>query len=215
MHFSDDSNEYFFNFSKSVLQRKFYIPQNAFEINIKIIENPFLLLLSLKDRILNADSIKEKIAGRDYVILPLYSVKNGVKEVPSKSGLNQWNAGGRARNYGEVYIQIPAFVRNNFPNFFPPRDSTFILKTPNNENLNVKVCQQDSKALMSNPNTALSTWLLQTALNLKVGELATYKHLENLGFDSVIVSKDSNGIYSIDIASLDSYDKFVGKVKQN
>lgn len=212
LHFNDGINEYFFNFSKSVLQRKFYIPKEAFEVDIKIIENPFLLLLSLKDRILKADSIIEKVAGRDYVILPLYSEKNGIKEVPAKSGLNQWNAGGRARNYGEVYIKIPSLIHRICPNFFPTNNVSFDLKTPNNEILNVKLCQQGSKALMSNPNTALANWLLKTALNLKLGELATYQKLQNLGFDSVIISKDSNN-YSIDIMPLDSYEKFIDKFK--
>ncbi|TQR41835.1 restriction endonuclease, partial [Campylobacter troglodytis] len=49
LNFSDGKNEYVFNHSKSVLQRKFYLPKNFSSIEIKIIENPFKILLSLKD----------------------------------------------------------------------------------------------------------------------------------------------------------------------
>jgi hypothetical protein len=39
-------------------------------------------------------------------------------KVFEKSGLNQWNAGGRTRNKREVCIPIPNAINNNFPNFF-------------------------------------------------------------------------------------------------
>ncbi|TQR34597.1 restriction endonuclease [Campylobacter sp. MIT 99-7217] len=210
--FKDSTNEYHFNRSKSVLQRKFHIPKKYFSINIEIIENPFDILLSLKDLILNANKAKKQVAGVDFVILPLYSTKGETKKVPLRSGLNQWNAGGRRRSYGEVYIPIPTFIHKHCPKFFPPRDIPFTLKTPNNEILNVKLCQDNSKALMSNPNTALSNWLLKTALNLQEKEVATYTHMQNLGFDSVIItkdSKDSSAEFSIDIMPLDSYENFI------
>ena len=38
--------------------------------------------------------------------------------MPEKSGLNQWNAGGRVRKYGEVYIPIPAEIRKLKIGFF-------------------------------------------------------------------------------------------------
>jgi hypothetical protein len=36
----------------------------------------------------------------DFVILPLYSTRT--REVQEKSGINQWNAGGRVRSFGEA-----------------------------------------------------------------------------------------------------------------
>ena len=36
---------------------------------------------------------------------------------------------------------------------------------------------------MSNPNTDLAKWLLQTALRYKEGELARYEKMLELGFD--------------------------------
>lgn len=209
LSFYDGINEYYFNRSKSVLQRKFYIPQNFSSIDIKILENPFEFLLLFKDNLLQANVIKPKISGVDYVILPLYSIKNKEKIVPEKSGLNQWNAGGRKRKYGELYIPIPIKIHQLYPNFFPPRDTPFILKTPLNENLQVKLCQDNSKALMSNPNDDLANWLLKKVLRLQEKEIATYEKMQNLGFDCVIIEKKDNKIYKIDIRPLDSYEKFI------
>ena len=207
LSFYDGTNEYIFNHSKSVLQRKFYIPKNPHILEIEIINNPFELLLSLQD--LQIKQHKEKIAGLDYVILPLYSMKREIKNVPEKSGLNQWNAGGRTRKYGEVYIPVPREIHKKYPNFFPPRNEIFTLTTPNKENLKAKLCQDNAKALMSNPNTDLAKWLLQTALHYKEGELVTYERMLELGFDSVIITKESQSRFSIDIMPLDSYEKFI------
>ncbi|WP_299546445.1 hypothetical protein [uncultured Helicobacter sp.] len=67
---------------------------------------------------------------------------------------------------------------------------------------------------MSNPNTDLAKWLLQTALRYKEGELARYEKMLELGFDSVIITKHSQSHsarlhFSIDIMPLDSYEKFI------
>lgn len=207
LQFQDKSNFYSFNFSKSTLFRRFHIEEDHTTVDIEIIEDPFDLLLDLfrKDFI----SGKKSIKGIDFVILPLYGIKNKEKYVFERSGLNQWNANGRPRDLDEVYIPIPKIIHELFPNFFPPRDETFDLKTPTGENLNAKVCQDNSKALMTNPNRALSNWLLRKVLKLEPGELATSDKLKVLGFDSVIVYKISENNYSIDITPTGSFEKFV------
>lgn len=166
------------------------------------------MLLLLQNNIMQTKATKNKVAGVDYVILPLYSIKNEMKFVSEKSGLNQWNAGGRARKYGEVYIPVPMKIHKLFPHFFPPRDIYFTLKTPLNEKLTAKFCQDNAKALMSNPNIALAKWILQTALRLKENELATYETMQNLGVDSVIIDKENDLEYSIDIMPLNAYENF-------
>lgn len=50
---------------------------------------------------------------------------------------------------------------------------------------------------------------LRNILRLKEGEIATLEKLENLGFDSVIVEKESEEIYRIDIMPLRSYEDFI------
>ena len=126
-------------------------------------------------------------------ILPLYSVKNQVKYIPEKSGLNQWNAGGRARNPGESYIPVPKVVHALRPNLFPKRDSTFELLLPSNQTVLAKLCQSGSKALMSSPNDRLNFWLYQKidgSLKEYISRFSRhepyrYEEILTLGFDSL------------------------------
>ncbi len=62
---------------------------------------------------------------------------------------------------------------------------------------------------MSNPNNALANWLLKTVLRLQEAELATYEKMAVLGFDCVVIEKIQEGVYSIDIRPLGSYERFI------
>ena len=209
LQFEDGQNNYIFNYSKSTLFRKFEIPQNAFQLPIDIIDDPYSLLLELfEDNQYLKTSNQKLLKGINYLILPLYGIFKGKKHVFEKSGLNQWNAGGRQRDFGEVYIPIPIELHRNFPSFFPSRDQEFHLQIPSGEVFSSKVCQENSKALMTNPNKALSDWLLRKVLQLKEGELATIEKLDRLGFDSVILLKDNSGLYKIDIMKTNSFENF-------
>lgn len=208
--FEDQYFEYSYNISKSTLFKRFNVEKSS-KIEIEIVDDPFEVLLNLKD-----DLFKKEVADSyDYVVLPLYSTQSKSREVAKKSGLNQWNAGGRSRDYGEVYIPIPSKVRNNYPGFFPERDEPFQLEIPTGELFEAKICQENSKALMTNPNKALSDWLLRTVLGLKEGELATREHLDYLGFDAVKIVKEDEK-YTIDIFPTWSYEEFIepGKFTQ-
>lgn len=210
IQFNDGKNFYSYNFSKSTLFRKFEIPNSAFKIPIDIIDDPYSLLLELFEDVKGISSATDLlIKGHNYVILPLYGIKDKQKFVFEKSGLNQWNAGGRKRDFGEVYIQIPAIIHQLYPKFFPKRDEEFNLQVPTGEIFSAKVCQDGSKALMTNPNKALSDWLLRKVLNLKEGELATIEIMEELGFDSVIIHKDDKGDFKIDKAKSESFENFI------
>ena len=209
LQFEDGNNFYSFNYSKSTLFRKFIIPQNAFRLPIEIIEDPYTLLLELFEKKELKPATDKLVKGQNFVILPLYSTRNqDKKEVAEKSGLNQWNAGGRKRDLGEIYIPIPSELHKKYPNFFPKRDQDFNLQIPTGEIFSAKLCQENSKALMTNPNKALSDWLLRKVLQLKEGELATIEKLDELGFDSVIISKTDNQDFKIDIMKTDTYNEF-------
>ena len=205
IYFEDGKYEYSFNFSKSTLYKKFYIPEKTLTLDINIIKEPYEIIFNLlKDYSFHNEQ------DYPYVILPLYSTmnKNNRKIVAEKSGLNQWNAGGRKRHPGEVYIPIPQKIHQHYPDFFPSREQVFEIILPTNDKLQAKICQEGEKALMSNPNKALSEWLLRKVLKLKLKEVLTYEHLKNLGVDSVKVTKLQDKIFKIDFSQIDSYENF-------
>ena len=208
IQFEDGSNFYSYNYSKSALSRKFIIPDNAYRLPVDIVEDPYSLLLDLFSNNDFENASDTLVKGDNYIVLPLYSFKDKEKFVFEKSGLNQWNAGGRKRNMGEVYIPIPIKIHKEHPNFFPKRDKHFNLEIPTGEIFEAKVCQENSKALMTNPNKELSDWLLRKILQLKEGELATIEKLDKLGFDSVIITKNNKNSFKIDIMKTNSYDDF-------
>ena len=214
LQFEDRHNFYSFNYSKSTLFRRFIIPQNAFRLPIDIIEDPYSLLLDLFSSNDFKSATDTLVKGKNYIILPLYGIKNKEKFVFEKSGLNQWNAGGRKRDMGEIYIPIPSIIHKEYPNFFPRRDVHFNLEIPTGEIFEAKVCQDNSKALMTNPNKALSDWLLRKVLRLKEGELATIGKLNKLGFDSVIITKNKKGDFKIDIMKTNTYNDFL-EIEEN
>lgn len=211
IQFEDDTNSYSYSFSKSTLFRKFAISEESYVLPVKIAADPFNLILKLLSIIPKKTLLRKSYSkGKDYIVLPLYGYKSKKqKHVFEKSGINQWNAGGRGRDYGEIYIPIPIEIHRKYPGFFPERDSKFNLVVPTGEKLRAKVCQQNSKALMSDPNKALSEWLLRRVLKLKEGELATMEKLEELGFDSVIITKTNEFNYKVDIMKLNSYERFI------
>ena len=210
--FNDGKNEYSFNKSKSVLQKKFYLPKDFVDVPIEILEEPLELLSQLLNEQTKVGALhRAEIKGYDYVILPLYSTRGG-KNVPERSGINQWNANGRKRDADEVYISIPKSIHHNYPDFFPSRDIPFELRLPDGTSLSAKVCQAGGKALMSNPNAALGKWLLRKVLCKKEGELVTLEDLDTYGIDSVkIISThemNDNGerIYKIVFSNTDYED---------
>lgn len=209
LQFEDGHNLYSFNYSKSTLFRKFIVPQNVFRLPIDIIEDPYSLLLELFEENKNLKPATDKlIKGENYVVLPLYGIRKKEKYIFERSGLNQWNANGRERNFGEIYIPIPAEIHRKYPNFFPERDKSFELQIPTGETFNASLCQQGRKALMTNPNRSMSDWLLRKVLQLKEGELATVEKLDKLGFDSVIITKENENSFKIDIMKTNSFAEF-------
>lgn len=185
LSFEDDKNFYSFNRSKTVLMKRFVVPEVYKDVPVEIISDPLTLLEQLlTDK--PKDIYRPVVKGYDYVILPLYSTQQK-GEVPEKSGLNQWNAGGRVRNSNEVYIPVPLKIHHLYPNFFPHRDETFELQLPDGKKLSAKICQQGGKALMSNPNSDLGEWLLRKILKKKEGALVTKLDLDTFGFDSIMV----------------------------
>ena len=223
--FNDGINEYSFNKSKSVLLKRFEMANNCVEIPIDILEDPLeLLASSLRKRVSKEDIYTHIQApqyinrkGIDYVVLPLYSNRGGIPNIPPRSGLNQWNANGRPRNFDEIYIPIPKLVHNLYPQFFPNRDQIFTLLLPSGAYISAKICQDGGKALMSNPNSALGEWLLRKVLRKPYGEIVTIDDLYTYGIDSVKIisthkfNDTGEAIYKIEFtdSSYENYQSFI------
>ena len=201
--FSDDLHEYSFNLSKSTLSKRFLTDVFMEEFEVTVIKDP---LEALKECLHDNHNISVQNNIIDTIYLPLYG--HG-KVVYPKSGLNQWNANGRERDINEVYIPIPIKVHQQAPKFFPDRDAPFELKLPNGKLLRAKVCQSDSKALMSYSNKKLGKWILRDVLKLDKEELLTYSKLKEIGIDSVRIDKIDSFNYEINFSAVDSYETFI------
>jgi hypothetical protein len=231
IHFHDGINYYRYSRAKNVLLKRFEIKdgENWRPIPIKITEDVFSHLfenvlgaaVTPEMKITGLFDEPQQVPGIDYVVLPLYSTKSGVKEVPGKSGLNQWNAAGRARKFGEAYIPVPSDIHKCCKGFFPI-GKNFNLYLPNTkEAANASLCQSGYKALMTNPNDELCKWIFKvidpnfspSMYNKPPSRKPfTYSDLEMAGYDSVRVSKinepDRMG-YEIQFEAIGAYEEFL------
>jgi hypothetical protein len=225
VRFTDGHKEYTFNRSKNTLMQRFRTDTGytSKKIDLSIQENIWQLLVAgALDEFLGrgVPGMKSEVVEElDHVVLPLYSTQSSIiKTVASKSGINQWNAGGRKRSFGEAYIPIPQLVHALKPGFFPPRDQKFELSLPSGEIVSAKVCQQGSKALMSDPNTDLCNWLFATldgSYSYAESRIArnlpyTYDDLLKIGKDAVLVRRiNSVGTkFEMEFAPLGAYEAF-------
>lgn len=242
-YFTDGKHTYHFSVSKNTLYMIFDDLELMDTINVNILDDPYTLLENATKEHVNtmlgfnkidADGGERYFEGvfstdnviidqviqnerKDQLCLPLYSVKKDVKFVGVKSGLNQWNAGGRKRNINEIYIPYQKVDRDRKSDFFPPRDTAFTLHMPDGTEISAKVCQEADKnnpavgkSIMSNPNKVLGKWLLRDVFELEEGTVLTYEMLEKFGIDSVVFTKNSDLDYSINFAEIGTYEKFYG-----
>ena len=207
-YFTDGIHVYSFNKAKTTLYMTFDCLETLDEIPVQISSDPYHILASI-----NNSSYKNNVNDSPKLCLKLYtnSVKRG-PYVPMKSGLNQWNASGRKRDENEVYIPFPAHDRKREENinFFPSRGQDFNLILPNDKIIKAKVCQDDGKAIMSNPNSDLGKWLLRDVLELKGNQIIDYVLLQKKGFDAVIFEKISGTSYKINFTNSSTYDSMYG-----
>lgn len=216
-YFTDNKHVYHFSVSKNTLYMVFENYDILDNLDVEIIADPYSYLMGLTT---STQSIATTPTAPDYsnkLCLRLYSSnKTRGKFVAPKSGLNQWN-GARLntktgvktpRDPNELYIPYPIEDRRISVGFFPPRDTVFNLRLPDDTTIPAKVCQDDGKAIMSNPNKLLGEWLLRKVFELPKETVVTYEMLEKFGIDSVIFTKLSEKLYKIDFAEIGTYDKF-------
>ena len=206
--FHDKNKDYSFSISKNTLMMKFLPIKDLLvgTIPVEIIDNPLDILGKIEK-----ETTSKLIAGLDYIVLPLFSDQSG--RVEEKSGLNMWNGGGRLRNQDEVYITIPIWVHRKTKGFFPYKQASFNsesfkVKLPNGTFQDMKVTQTNGKALQSNPNKALGKWILRDILKLPSNTIVTKNMLDEIGIDSVQLTKLGNDDYKLDFLPSDSYYDF-------
>ncbi len=204
--FTDGIEDYKFDASKSTLYKRFVTDTYFAYIKVDILTDPIEALRKIT--VSNEDVV---IDFSQSVIIPLYSMKAGKKTIFSKSGLNQWNAGGRKRDFDEVYIPFNSTLREMYEGFFPKRDTPFEVILPNGETMSMKLCQENCKALMSNPNKALGKWLLRDVLKIPYGQIITYENLLEIGIDSVSFQKIEDKKYLLDFKNVGEFEKFINK----
>ena len=213
-YFTDGNHTYHFSTSKNTLYMIFDDMQVLDEFEVEIMTDPYNYLMSMVEaqtvtQVVDTTAPITEIDTENRICLRLYSTKKDeTKFVAERSGLNQWNANGRARNPNEIYIPYPAEDRANTVGFFPPRDTVFNLTLPDGLTIPAKVCQADGKAIMSNPNRILGEWLLRNVFELTEGTLITYPMLERFGVDSVVFTKVSDLEYTIDFSEIGTYERF-------
>ena len=79
---------------------------------------------------------------------------------------------------------------------------------PDGQWIKAKVCQQDGKAIQSNPNSSLGKWLLRDVVELDEGTLVTYDMLRVFNIDSVMFTKIEKYKYKVDFCELGTYERF-------
>ena len=223
IHFTDSLHDYSFSLSKSTLLKRFDTTdkRKIFGFDVEVLADPYDFLLNIKNGKISKTEFNATLNDSDdfidYIVLPLYSPRT--KQVEEKSGLNQWNAGGRPRSENEVYISIPSWIHQKKKDFFTynsdeNKTNPFDVKLPNGKIISMRVAQQKGKALMSNPNSALGEWILRDILELKPKVLVTKEILDMIGIDSVKLSKTGDGRYYLDFLKSGSYEEFEEENKE-
>ena len=223
IHFTDSLHDYSFSLSKSTLLKRFDTTdkRKIFGFDVEVLADPYDFLLNIKNGKISKTELNATLNDSDdfidYIVLPLYSPRT--KQVEEKSGLNQWNAGGRPRSENEVYISIPSWIHQKKKDFFTynsdeNKTNPFDVKLPNGKIISMRVAQQKGKALMSNPNSALGEWILRDILELKPKVLVTKEILDMIGIDSVKLSKTGDRRYYLDFLKSGSYEEFEEENKE-
>lgn len=214
IYFTDGHHTYHFNESKTTLYMVFDDLVHLDEVKVDIFDDPYEIL----EKAMSGKKIStpSKPQYRQLALKLYNEKKNGECKVEERSGLNIWNAKGRPRHPDEVYIPFNKKDRDRLENkdFFPDRDTKFKLELPDGKIISAKVCQENGKAIMSDPNKDLGRWLLRDVLQLEEGTLITYELLQEKGFDTVLFEKVNDQYYKIYFTDSSVYDELYGINKE-
>ncbi|HGN0333541.1 hypothetical protein J3U92_16615 [Proteus mirabilis] len=226
-NFKDKNKKYKFNVSKSVLYQEFDASSELVVTKVPITQfkDPFELLSHIHvtdSSISKLAPRKEKIEDpKKTIYLPIYS--DSSMKVEEKSGFNAWNAAPKTKGSNklrpdfEAYIPIPIWIHHIFPHFFgfnaldkEERNAAkgFELQLPDDRIITAIVTQDNGKSLQTNPQSILGKWILHDVFGLKARELLTMDMLNELGVDSVKVTKVNDNKFKIDLADTSAFEQW-------
>ncbi|MFS1982624.1 hypothetical protein BCU00_001745 [Vibrio breoganii] len=166
------------------------------------------------------------IATLEEIYLPLYIDSKEDRYVSPRSGINIRNSKPKTKNTNtprpefEIEIRVRRWIHHIFPEFFgldwsdkealrkSIEDSDFELALPDGRILEGRIKQENGKSLQTKPQGALGEWILKDVLGLKNREVATLELLDELGIDSLKVTKVNNKFFRITVAETGAYEKF-------
>lgn len=215
--FTDGLNNYKFYTSKSVLLKEFDASQSKVLKSIQIaqFDDPFELLSHI------TLPTQESMKVEEVIYLPIYS--DSSMKVEEKSGFNAWNGAPKTKGSGksrpdfEAYIPIPIWVHYVFPNFFGfdalndeerRQAESFHLHLPDGRKIPAIVTQDSGKSLQTNPQSVLGKWILHDVFGLNARELLTMDLLNELGVDSLKITRIDNSNFKIELAETFAFEKW-------
>lgn len=215
--FTDGLNNYRFYTSKSVLLKEFDASPSKILQSIPIVQfdDPFELLSHISLPAQESKRVEEVL------YLPIYS--DSSMKVEEKSGFNAWNGAPKTKGSGknrpdfEAYIPIPIWIHHVFPYFFGfdalndeerRRSKAFHLHLPDGRTIPAIVTQDSGKSLQTNPQNVLGKWILHDVFGLNARELLTMKLLNELGVDSLKITKIDNANFKIELAETFAFERW-------
>lgn len=169
---------------------------------------------------------KNKENNESVIYLPLYQDKKEGRVVSECSGVNIRHA--KSKNKGsntprpeyEIEVRISKWIHCIFPKFFgidalnddeiKNKDlNDFDLCLPDGRVLRGRIKQEGGKSLQTSPQSALGEWILKDVLGLKNREdKVSIELLNELGIDSLKITKINNKQFKITVAETNAYEKF-------
>ncbi|MDV4152124.1 NgoFVII family restriction endonuclease [Clostridium sp. AL.422] len=171
------------------------------------------------------------------IYLPLYQDKKEGRVVSECSGINIRHSKPKSKGSNtlrpeyEVEVRISKWIHHIFPKFFgidalnddeihDKELNDFDLLLPDGRVLRGRVKQAGGKSLQTNPQSSLGEWILKDVLGIeKREEKVTLKLLNELGIDSLKITKIDDKHFKITVAETNAYEKFklqnMGKILQD
>lgn len=221
--FKDKYHKYKFYRSKSVLLEEFDASEGEVieTIPIKQFDDPFELIRMIKLPEDKEEASSEKF--NNVIYLPLYQDNKNGRDVSPCSGVNIRHA--KPKNKGsdtprpeyEIEVRINKWIHMVFPGFFgidafdenQVKNNDFDLILPDGRVLRGRIKQQNGKSLQTKPQGALGEWILKDILGVKKrSDVITWEWLNNLGIDSLKVTKIDDKHFKITAAETGAFEKF-------